>query len=99
MEHYIREAVLILQALPFWYDQYPDHVLWERAPLSQWMGVNGLAHRWMDCQRQCVQELQRASEALLSPYSCVPHGVGVDSIVANALLASMVLLIYYINFC
>ena len=85
----MRDAVIFLQDMPFWYEKFPDLRLWKIPALAPfWTVENPVLVQWMNLQRAFVDAMEQQRIALARPFSGSLTNVRAELV--NAYLAQLV---------
>ena len=89
LELYMRDAIIFLQDMPFWYEKFPDLRLWKIPALRPfWTAENPVLVQWMNLQRAFVDAMEQQLKALARPFS--GNLTNVRAELVNAFLAQLV---------
>ena len=85
----MRDAIIFLQDMPFWYEKFPDLRLWKIPALQPfWTAENPVLVQWMNLQRAFVGAMEQQLKALARPFS--GNLTNVRAELVNAFLAQLV---------
>lgn len=85
-----RDARLIIQAAPFWEEEWPDLLLWKCAALRPFKH-SGLWQEWCDKQISFTAALTKGAKALSHPaYGMVGQSMSAYTVAVNQFLKNKV---------
>ena len=59
----VERSGCVLQAFPAWYKRLPNHPMWQKNAIKQWLD-NGVAKEWIQLQGGLVDQLRASAKAL-----------------------------------